>query len=132
MVWMIRFAMVAIFPRSGTLPGIADTDIDTFLKRLLSESPLLVRLGLYAAAFVFMVSPLFTVFLPVPAVALSGRLLVRHTDKIVHTRIYALQQMMVILKVMGGLCWGADPRVREVLGVETLPEDPASWRGSMP
>lgn len=132
MVWLIRFAMVAIFPRTETLPGIADTDVDGFLRQLLSEASFLVRFGLIAAAIIFMISPIFTVFVPLPAVLLPHSLLARHADKIVHTRLYALQQMMVILKVMGGLCWGADPRVREVLGVEPLSEDPGTWRGSMP
>ena len=129
MSWFTRFAIEAIFPPTDTLPGVADTDIAPFLSQVRRQSPALMRVGLSLATFVFMISPLFTVYLPVPAFVLRGRLLERHTAKLLNSRSYLIRQVVYLLKMVGGLCWGEHAEVRKRFGRDPLPPDPQTWQG---
>jgi len=127
--WFTRFAIEAIFPPTETLPGIAETDLDGFLRDLHAEAPLLMRVGIWLATVVYMITPLFTVLLPVPAFLLRGRLLARHTDTLVSSRIYVIRQVIYLLKMVGGLCWGEHAEVRRRFGRPPLEPDPRTFQG---
>lgn len=129
MSWFTRFAIQAMFPPTDALPGVADTDLDGFLRDLHANAPFTMRLGLWLATILYMVTPLFTVFLPVPAFVLRGRLLERHTAKMCKSRSYVIRQLIYILKMVGGLCWGEHDAVRERFGRPPLPKDPRTWQG---
>ena len=59
---LIKHALAALYPRTEHFPGIVETDLDAFLVRFRREAPGLMRLGLYVAAVVFMLTPLCTVY----------------------------------------------------------------------
>ena len=132
MSWFTRFAIEAIYPPTDDLPGVAETDLAGFLADLYANAPPLMRVGLWLATVVYMITPLFTVFLPVPAFCLRGRLLARHTAKLVASRFYVIRQIVYLLKMVGGLCWGEHPRVRAHFGRAPLPADPRTWQGMVP
>ncbi len=129
MSFFTRFAIEAIFPPTEALPGVAETDLRAFLRDLKANAPPLMRLGLFAATLVFMITPIITVYLPVPAFLLRGRLLERHVTKLVSHRVYVIRQVVFLLKMVGGLCWGEHADARRRLGRPELPADPRSWQG---
>ena len=129
MGWFTEFAMRAVFPPTDALPGIAETDLTGFVRQLRREAPLLMRLGLWLATWFFIVTPLFTVFIPLPAFLLPSRLLAKHTERLFSSRSYIVRQLVYLLKMLGALCWGQDPEVRRRFGREPLPPDPGTWQG---
>lgn len=127
---LIRFAMCAMMPRTDTLPGIADTELDAFLVRLRRDSDPLYFLGLIAGAWVFTLSPLVTVYLPLPAFVLPQKLLERHTQRILVHRLYLLRQAVFLVRLSAGMCWGADPKVRALFDLPPYGPDPGTYRTS--
>ena len=130
MIWLLCFAMRAMMPRTETLPGIADTDIEGFLRRMRRESEGIYWLGMIAGAVLFTITPLVTIGLPVPAFFLRGRLLERHTDRVLSHRLYLLRQGVFLLRFSAGMCWGADPNVRAAFALPPYPVDPGTFRTS--
>lgn len=120
--------MVTFYPRTEALPGIEDTGIDAFLVRFRRESTLLIWLGVVLGTFVFHWSTLLTVFIPLPAFLLPASLREKHASRISTSRIYLLRQAVFLVKLVAGLCWGADPVVRDRLGLVQQPADPGTWR----
>jgi len=88
-----------------------------------------MRIGIAAATFVFMITPIITVYLPLPAFLLRGRMLERHTTKLLGHRSYLIRQVVFLLKMVGGLCWGEHDKARARLGRPALPPDPRTWQG---
>jgi hypothetical protein len=130
MLWLIKFAMCTMMPRTGTLPGIADTDIDGFLVRLRRETNFLYWAGVVLGAVVFTLTPLITIGVPLPAFALPRKALERHTERVLSHPIYLVRQAAFLLRVSGGLCWGADERVRACFALSPYPPDPGTFRTS--
>jgi hypothetical protein len=126
--WLIRHAMCALYPREGDFPGVEDTDVAAFLKRYRREAPNLIWMGLVLGTFVFVWTPLLTVFVPLPSFLLPRSLLDRHAMKITGTRIYLLRQAIFLLKLAAGFCWGSHPSVRAKMNLAPYPEDPGTWR----
>ena len=81
------------------------------------------------AVLIWLVSPLFTVFVPLPAVWLPARLRHAHTDRLTSTSFYLVRQISLVLKQVAGMAWGQDPEVRAAYGMKPYPEDPGTWRG---
>ncbi|MEW5738406.1 MAG: hypothetical protein AB1938_05740 [Myxococcota bacterium] len=130
MLWLVRSAIVALYPSGGPVPGAAECGLDAFLARFRRESPFLIWLGVITGALVFHLTPLFTVFVPLPAFLLPASLLDRHASRISSTQVYLLRQAIFLVKLAAGLCWGADPEVRRRLALAPLPDDPGTWRAS--
>jgi hypothetical protein len=130
MIWLIKFAMFTMMPRTGALPGIEDTDLDGFLRRLRKEADFVFWLGLVVGAIVFAITPLFTIGLPVPAVVLPKKLLARHSERILSHRIYLLRQAVFLVRLSAGMCWGADQTVRARFALPAYPVDPGTFRQS--
>jgi len=128
MIWLIKFSMCAMMPRTEALPGIADTALDVFLRRLQKETIGLFWLGLALGTVVFMLTPLVTIGVPLPAFALSKSLLDRHTERILGHPVYLLRQAVFLLRVSAGLCWGADEGVRAHFALAPYPPDPGTFR----
>lgn len=129
MLWLMRTAIEMLYPRTS-LPGAADCDLDPFLRKYREEATTLMFVGTLAGALVFHLSPLFTVGLPVPAFMLSKRLGDLHAQRITNNRFYLVRQSLFLLKMLAGLCWGADPKVRAAFALRPLPSDPGTWRAS--
>jgi len=126
--WLIQHAMCAMYPRTPELPGMADTDVSGFLKRYQRDSTFLMWLGLVAGTWVFVWTPLLTVYLPVPSFLLPRSLLDRHAHRITSTSLYFVRQAIFLVKLAAGLCWGAHPDVRARFAMAPYPADPGTWR----
>ena len=120
--------MCALYPGSEYFPGIADTNLDAFLTKFRRDAAPLFLLGMYAGLALFIMTPLLTVYIPLPSFLLPRSLLDRHADRVSSYPIYALRSLVTVLKLVAGLCWGADPAVRARLGLPALPPDPQEWR----
>lgn len=127
MLWLVRSAIVMLFPRTE-LPGAEDCDLQNFLVRFKRDTPFLVWLGTVAGAVLFHLTPLFTVFVPLPAFWLPKSLAARHADRIATTNFYVVRQAVLLVKMCGALCWGADPNVRKAFALPPLGVDPGTWR----
>ena len=130
MTWLIKFAMCAMMPRTEALPGIADTDVDGFLRRLRKETNFLYWAGLVLGAVVFTLTPLITIGVPLPAFALPRKALERHTERVLAHPVYLLRQAAFLIRVSAGLCWGADDNVRARFALTPYPPDPGTFRQS--
>lgn len=119
-----------MMPRSAALPGIADTDLDGFLQRMKRDAAPLYWLGLVAGGALFALTPIVTVWLPVPAFFLSKRLLALHTERVLSHRLYVLRQAVYLVRLSAGMCWGADPAVRAKLSLAPYGPDPGTFRTS--
>lgn len=128
MLWLVRSAIVMLYPRTPLLPGIEDCALDEHLAKFKSESPFLIWLGTVAGAIVFHLTPFMTVSLPLPAFLLPAKLRDRHATRITTTRLYLVRQAVFLVKLCAGLCWGADPEVRKRFALPPLGKDPGTWR----
>ena len=125
---LVRFAMVAFYPRQGDLPGLAELGVDDKIEALRRESTLLFWFGIVAAAFFFQVTPILTVRRPVPAAWLSEEQLDAHAHALATHPAYLIRQLIVLLKLMGGTFWGSSPEVRTFLHLPPYPADPGTRR----
>ena len=105
-------------------------ELDGFLRRFRRDAAGILRLGVTAGLVLFVLTPLFTVYVPLPSFLLSRRMLDRHADRIATFPAYPLRSLILLLKLVAGLCWGAHPAVRERLGLLPLPPDPQEWRSA--
>lgn len=128
MGWITRLALSAMMPRTETVKGVADTGLEPFLKKFGKEAPFLLRLALGASAWVFVLSPLFTLYLPVPAFFLTAKMKDRHAQKLSYHGNYLLRQSAFMLKMIAALSWASDDEVRTQLGLPLIPPDPGTWR----
>lgn len=130
MTWLVRSAIVALYPRTEGLPGAEDCDLDAFLRRFRSETTFLMWLGIVAGALVFHATPLITVFLPLPAFLLPRSLRDKHAYRITTGGLYVTRQAIFLLKLAAGLCWGAHPTVRARFALPAYEADPDRWRST--
>jgi hypothetical protein len=126
--WLVRTAIAMLYPRTEHLPGADDCDLDAFLERFRRDSSFLLWFGVVAGAVVFHLSPLFTVFVPLPAFLLPASLADRHAHRIASTNVYLARQLVFVLKIPAGLAWGAHPAVRARFALPPLAADPGTWR----
>jgi hypothetical protein len=127
---LVRSAMGDLMPRAAGLPGIADTDVDGFLRTLRRDADLLYRIGLVLGALLYHLTPVLTVGVPLPVLLLPGRLREKHAARIVYTRIYALRQAIFLVRLNAGMCWGQDPGVRAHFDLPPYAPDPGTFRTS--
>lgn len=128
MRWLERFALRAVMPAGGALPGIEATGLDAFLDRFHREGPAAFRIGLVAGGALILASPVLTLRRPVPANWLTPEQLDQHVQRLAYHPLYPVRQSLFLVKMIAGMCWGADPTVRATLGVTPLGPDPGTWR----
>jgi hypothetical protein len=128
MLWLMRFTMCALFPRTKHLPGLSDTEVREFLRRFRRETTLSIWIGISLGTLLFIWSPPFTVGLPLPAFLLPKKKLDRHARKLAASRYYLVRQLIFLVKMIAGFCWGADPQVRKAFNLKALPPDPGTLR----
>ena len=130
MGWLTIQALDAVIPGNDKVPGLADSKRGpVVVAELRREAPFEMRLVLNLAVWVWLLSPIFTVWVPLPAVLLSERLKSLHTDRITSTSFYLVRQVSLVLKQVAGIAWGQDPEVRAAYQMAPYPEDPGSWKG---
>jgi hypothetical protein len=125
---LVRFALVAFYPRVDDVPGLAELDLDERLAALRRDSTLLFWVGLVGAAVFFQLSPILTVRWPLPAARLSAEDLDQHALRIATHRSYLVRQVIVLLKLVAGMLWGQSPEIRARLGLAPYPVDPGTRR----
>jgi hypothetical protein len=129
-IWLVKFAMCSMMPRTEALPGIGDTDLDGFLRRMRNDAEPLFWLGLVLGATLFSLTPLITVWVPLPAFLLPRGLLARHTERVLSHPFYLLRQAVYLVRLSAGMCWGADPAVRAYFAMTPYAADPGTFRQS--
>jgi hypothetical protein len=125
---LVRFAMVAFYPREGDLPGLADLGIDDQVAALRRDATWLFWLGIVGAAVFFQLSPILTVRRPWPAVFLTPEQLDTHAHRIATHPVYLVRQIIMLLKLMAGVFWGQSPEVRAYLHLPAYGADPGTRR----
>jgi hypothetical protein len=125
---LVRFAMVAFYPRVDDLPGLADLGVEAKIERLRRESTHLFWFGVVAAAVFFQLSPILTVRRPWPAVFLTDTQLDAHAHKLGTYPVYMIRQLVVLLKLMAGVFWGESPEVRAAMALPAYGDDPGTRR----
>jgi len=128
MISLIKWVMCVLMPRSDKLPGLEDTDIDGFLRKTRKDSAPLFWMGIVLGAIVFTITPIMTVFLPLPAFLLPKSLLQKHAEKLGSSNIYLIRQMFIVVRLSASLCWGADDKVRAALALKPYQPDPGTAR----
>ena len=122
--------MGVLYPSGGKLPGILETDIDQFLKEYRKDAPVVMQLGLTLSSLIFILSPIFTVLVPLPVFLLPPSLKDKHANRLANSRFYLVRQTILLLRLVAGLCWGKDNAVRAAMGMKPLNADPGTFRGS--
>jgi hypothetical protein len=125
---LTAWVLAAIFPSNDALPGLDRIDPKPFLRQFGREAPLLIRLAVLASTWVFVLTPLVTVYWPLPAFLLPRHTLDQHAHRLATHRWFLLRQVMLMLKTIGGLPWGAHPDVRAKLAMPAYGADPGTWR----
>ncbi|APR78247.1 Hypothetical protein A7982_03594 [Minicystis rosea] len=125
---LVRFALVAFFPRVGDVPGLDELGVDRKIEALRRESTLLLWVGVVGAAFLFQIAPIFTIYRPLPAVWLTPEQLDAHAHAIATYPVYIVRQTAVLLKLMGGMFWAESPEVRATVELPAYPADPGTRR----
>jgi hypothetical protein len=128
MIWLVYKAMAALYPRTESFPGVADCGLDTFLVKFKRDSTVMLWSGIVLGAIVFHLTPILTVYVPLPAFLLPANLLDKHAERILSTRLYLVRQIVFLVKLIAGLCWGTHPDIRKRFALSAYPEDPATWR----
>ena len=129
MKWLVRSAMVALYPSTETMGGIEATEVDVFLERYQREAPPMLWAGLVLGSALFAASPLLTVGRPLPSFLLDDETLDAHAHALAGHPIYLVRQATFLIKLAAGLCWGSDPKVRERFSLDPYPADLGTYRG---
>jgi hypothetical protein len=120
--------MCDLMPASGALPGVGDCDIDAFLTKLRAETTALTWIGLCLGALLWLLTPVVTLGVPLPALLLGANARDRHILALTSTRIYLLRQAVFLLKMYASMCWGQHPSVRSHFNLAAYPVDPGTFR----
>lgn len=114
-----RAALEALAPAGADealLIGLFEAGFEGFLERFRAEAAPQVRLGFEAALWTAVwVAPLLIGRLP-PISRLSPEARERALEAMFASRLYTLRQLGLLLKAVASFAYGADPRVRDVLG----------------
>jgi len=65
-----------------------------------------------------------------PAFLLPSKLRQLHTERLLSHPIYVVRQGAYLVRLSAGMCWGADPKVREYFALAPYPADPGTFRTS--
>jgi len=122
-----RVVLDTLLPSSANplLPlGIFDAGFDAFWAELERSALPAWRWGLRAGVFTAVwVAPLLIRRLP-PLTRLDRPTRERALAALGDSNVSLLRQMLTVLKTMAGLCYGADPRVREAIGYPRQADQP--------
>jgi hypothetical protein len=121
---LLTSAIVTTFPGSDRLPAV---QMRPLVDQMWNESPAIMRLAMVGSAIAFHFTPLLTIYVPLPAFLLPAGLRDRHAHKLATHPIYLLRQSMLMVKTVGGLAWGADPTIRQRLGMKPYAPDPGRY-----
>jgi len=127
MNWLTQRGVSAMLPATDALAGIAPETVRVFVVRLMAESTWGFKVGMWVSALMWLITPIFTVFAPLPAVLLPAGLADRHASRMARHRLYLVRQCAGLLKLVAGMAWAIDPDVRERMTLPPLADDPGEW-----
>lgn len=114
-----RAVFAALLPSDGgggLKLGLLDAGFEEFLAEFRTSAPLPLRLAFPAAVFAAAwLSPLLIGRLP-PFTRLSAEDREAALAAMGRSDLYLLRQLLLLLKLVAGLCYGADARVRAAVG----------------
>jgi hypothetical protein len=122
------FAMNELMPAHDDMPGIFDTKAEDFLKEFKANAHPIMRLGFFLSVWVYALSPVFTIGIPLPAFLLSEQKRLAHLDKYANSRNFVFSQLWMLQKMITAMCWGMDDKVRAYYGYEPYPEEPGNFK----
>lgn len=120
--------METFYPRTEAFPGVADLSVGEYLERYKRECGPIMWAGFVLGTLFFHLTPLLTVYLPVPAFLLPAKLRERHAQRLASHPVYYVRQPVFLVKMVAGLLWGSAPAVRERLGLPAYAPDPGTRR----
>lgn len=129
--WFSRI-LAAIFPSdcSALVTGADRVPMERFLADVAKNAPFLPLLGIRAALWVVMFTPLLFVGRLRTFTGLAATDQTRMLQKMSESSIYALREIPILLKTIGCLGYGSIPRVQREVGVVELPLDEPAWARS--
>lgn len=125
---LVVSALAPCLPATPQLPGLDAGAARPAVRTLLRQANWTLWAGIVGSALVFQLLPLLTIGWPLPAALLPARARDRHAQAMAIHRVYLIRMAMTMIKTVGGLLWGADPRVRTALHMPLYPPDPGSHR----
>jgi hypothetical protein len=117
------FAMNEVMPSHGDMPGVIDTSVDDFLNEFKKHAHPIMRLGFFLAVWIYALSPIFTIGIPLPAMWLSEQKRKAHLRKYSSSKSFVFSQLWMLQKMITGMAWGMDDKVRAYFGYEPYPEE---------
>ena len=127
-----RFVLNATMPEHAGVPGNNKASLDAFLDEFTVNAAPIMRIGFYAAVAVYVLSPVFTIKIPLPAFWLSDKQQTRHMESYSESRNMIIAQLWMLQKMIAALCWGMDASVRAYFGYEPLEGDPGTFQTGSP
>jgi hypothetical protein len=128
MLALIRFSMRTLFPAHAGMPGVGECDLKPFLEQFWREAAPVMKLGLALSTILYILTPIFTVYIPLPLFLLPRGLRDKHADRASTSGIYLLRSATLLVTMVAGLAWGANAQVRRRFALEPLSPDPGTWR----
>jgi hypothetical protein len=125
---LVRLSMIAFYPKTPELPGLAELGVSEKIATLRRESTVLFWTGIVGASVFFQVSPILTLRRPTFAAFLSEEDLDRHAHAIATYPVYLVRQAVMLLKMIAGIFWGESPEIRTFLHLPAYGEDPKTRR----
>ena len=110
------------------MPGVEDANLKAFLADFWREAAPVMKLGMVLSTFLYVVSPVFTVYVPLPLFLLPRGLRDKHADRAATSNLYLLRSATLLVKMVAGIAWGANPEVRRQFALDPLPPDPGTWK----
>lgn len=120
--------MNEVMPRHDDLPGIVDTSVGDFLDEFKQHAHPIMRLGFFLSVWVYVLSPVFTVGIPLPAFLLSEKKRIAHMQAYSSSHNFVFSQLWMLQKMVAGMCWGADDKVRAYFGYSAYRAEPGDFR----
>ncbi len=121
--------LAAIFPSdcSAVVTGADRVPMERFLTDVAKNAPLLPLLGIRAALWVVMFTPLLFIGRLRTFSALPPADQARMLQRMSQSGIYAVREIPILLKTIGCLGYGSIPRVQREVGLVDLPLDEPAW-----
>jgi hypothetical protein len=119
--WETRWAVAAlgaIFPKNAhdkIALGVADLDVEGYLRDLLGRVSLRVALGLHAAIWIVALAPLFVIGRWATIASLPPDARETVVARLSSSPIYVVRQLTMLLKTLGAILFTGEPAVREVM-----------------
>lgn len=126
--YLVVSALRTTFPSTPQLPGLDQIDPARHVRTILAQANWTMWAGTIGAALAYHLLPIATVYWPLPAGLLPAQLRDRHAQRMATHPWYGIRMIMMMIKTVGGLVWGAAPEVRARLSMPAYPPDPGTHR----